>query len=115
MSIEIRLNNDINRQIETIAHKAVRYAAEHILTESIRTTPKDTGLLQQSGRVTTDPNTLEAVVSFDTPYAVRLHEHPEYNFKNGRRGKWLELTVLEQSNNVANIMADVMRGDIGAS
>lgn len=28
--------------------------------------------------------------SYDTKYAIRLHEHPEYNFQNGRKGKYLE-------------------------
>ncbi len=29
-------------------------------------------------------------VSYNTPYARRLHEHPEYRFNEGRKGKYLE-------------------------
>jgi len=34
-------------------------------------------------------------VSYDTPYAARLHEHPEYNFQNGRQGKYLEEPAMQ--------------------
>jgi hypothetical protein len=114
MSIEFKFNQQAINKIEDAAFKALQYAAEHILTESIRTVPKDTGLLQQSGKVSSDKSTMEAVVSYDTPYAVRLHEHPEYNFQNGRRGKWLELTILEQQSKIGDLIAAKMRGDINA-
>jgi hypothetical protein len=114
MSVEFRFNEQAITKINEAAFRALQFAAEHVLTESIRTVPKDTGLLQKSGKVSSDINSMEAVVSYDTPYALRLHEHPEYNFQNGRRGKWLELTVLEQQSKIGEIIASKMRGDINA-
>jgi hypothetical protein len=29
-------------------------------------------------------------VSYDEPYAVPLHEHPEFEFQGEGEGKWLE-------------------------
>lgn len=94
------------------AIKALRLGAEFLLTEAIKTTPKDEGILIQSGKVSHDESRIEAFVSFDTPYAVRLHEHPEYNFQNGRRGKYLEKTLNEQSQNLANLIAQIMRNSM---
>jgi hypothetical protein len=91
--------------------RALRIGAEFLLTETIKTTPKDDGILIQSGKVTHDESRLEAVVSFDTPYAVRLHEHPEYNFQNGRRGKYLERTFDEQRQTLLRLIAkEISRG-----
>lgn len=53
---------------------------------------------------------LTGVVSYDTPYAVRLHEHPEYNFQGGREGKWLEKTVNEKSKDVLALLARELGG-----
>lgn len=39
----------------------------------------------------------EAIVSYDTPYAVHLHEHPEYNFRPPGQGKWLENALRRTS------------------
>lgn len=50
--------------------------------------PHDEGTLQNSGTVETDNNAI--IVGYHTPYAARLHEHPEYRFQRGRKGKFLE-------------------------
>jgi hypothetical protein len=50
--------------------------------------PFKTGYLRSTGKVTI--GTDEVIVSYDTPYAIRLHEHPEFRFNNGKKGKWLE-------------------------
>ncbi|HPT62480.1 MAG TPA: hypothetical protein PLN81_12970 [Bacillota bacterium] len=88
-------------------------AGEELLRVANAMCPHDTGTLMRSGEVTThigraesstsggvvrteDPRLpagkteIKVHVDYDTPYAVRLHEHPEYNFQKGRRGKWLE-------------------------
>ena len=101
--------DDAEDKIKDNVMKALRMSAEFLLTETIKTTPKDEGLLIQSGKVSHDDSRVEAVVSFDTPYAIRLHEHPEYNFQNGRRGKYLERTLNEQRQNIANLIAQVMQ------
>lgn len=73
--------------------RALSDGAEHLLGEANKRVPHDEGNLQRSGIVSLDPNQGQANISYDTPYAARLHEHPEYEFQEGREGKWLERTI----------------------
>lgn len=82
---------------------------ESLLTIANRTAPLDEGPLTESGTVAIDPYTLEAAMGWDTPYAVRLHENPQYQFQGGRRGKWAELTLQEQQHQVRQWLADELR------
>ncbi len=42
--------------------------------------------------------TITVTVGFNTPYAARLHEHPEYQFKeSGTGGKFLERPMAENA------------------
>lgn len=71
----------------TVAH-ALDKVANEILRLSAREVPHDKGLLQASGtseKVTDE----EVVVGYNKVYAARLHEHPEYRFQKGRKGKYL--------------------------
>lgn len=96
--------------------KALRTGAEAILTEAIDETPIDTGTLRRSGTVTVGalpdgaqvyeaaesgtemkdafPNKIgkeKAVyISFNTPYARRMHEDLGYTPKRGGGPKYLE-------------------------
>jgi len=75
--------------------RAVNEAAGDILNESGKQVPHDIGTLAGTGNVTPAKiddkgNFIEAEVGYNTPYALRLHEHPEYKFKKGRKGKYLE-------------------------
>ena len=96
--------------------KALRTGAEAILTEAIDETPVDTGTLRRSGTVTVGklpdgaqvyeaakagnemkdafPNEIgkeKAVyISFNTPYARRMHEDLGYTPKRGGGPKYLE-------------------------
>lgn len=64
-----------------------------LLRLSQKEVPHDVGTLQNSGHI--EPGFLEGVddeviVGYNTVYAARLHENPQYHFKNGRKGKYLE-------------------------
>jgi hypothetical protein len=59
--------------------------------------------------VTIDRANLRAVVSYDTPYAVRQHEDTRLRHLNGRRAKWLELTGREEAPTVKKFLADEIR------
>jgi len=59
-----------------------------ILRLSQAEVPHDKGSLQNSGTV--DEVNGDVVVGYHMPYAARLHEHPEYRFQKGRKGKYLE-------------------------
>jgi hypothetical protein len=101
---------------EDAALKALRTGAEAILTEAIDETPIDTGTLRRSGTVTVGAlpdgeRVFEAAeagnemkdafpgksgkekavyISFNTPYARRMHEDLGYTPKRGGGPKYLE-------------------------
>ena len=104
------------RITEEVGLKALRTGAEAILTEAIDETPIDTGTLRRSGTVTVGglpdgaqvyeaaeagsdmkdafpgPEGKEKAVyiSFNTPYARRMHEDLGYTPKRGGGPKYLE-------------------------
>jgi len=82
------------------ALKALDRAANNLLEEANRMVPLDWTTLMKSGEASLGDTDLIAVVSYDTPYAVRLHEHPEYNFQGGREGKWLERACNENHDRI---------------
>jgi hypothetical protein len=50
--------------------------------------PHDKGLLQSSGSIEQEGEGF--IAGYNKTYASRLHEHPEYRFQKGRKGKYLE-------------------------
>ncbi len=58
--------------------------------------PHDEGTLQNSGAVEEIRGTI--VAGYHTAYAARLHEHPEYRFQKGRKGKYLEDPIIKNTN-----------------
>ena len=69
--------------------RAIDAVANEILRLSNFEVPHDTGMLQTSGHVESLGDG-EAIVGYNKVYAARLHEHPEYRFQKGRKGKYLE-------------------------
>jgi hypothetical protein len=80
--------------LEVLFPKAVmegmKQAADEALRLSSFEVPHDVSTLEKSGNVQYLPEENGAVVGYDTRYAARLHEHPEYKFQKGRKGKYLE-------------------------
>lgn len=73
--------------------QAVNDAAGNLLSESVKEVPHDIGTLQGTGNAAPAElkgQELIAEVGYNTPYAARLHEHPEFHFQKGRKGKYLE-------------------------
>ena len=102
--------DEVKRDMAAIAADALFDAAEFVLEEANRTVPIDEGTLQRSGATDVDRQALVAVVSYDTPYAARQHEEMTYRHAAGRRAKWLELTLQEQSAAIDRFIAARMRG-----
>lgn len=80
--------------------------AEAVLEEANVRVPFLEGDLKESGHVVKGQSRVgptgrfgasEYFVAYDTPYAVRLHEHPEYNFQGMGEGKWLEKAIQRMS------------------
>jgi len=84
----IDLLTQLNTRVKPAKQKAEKMVCDEILRLSNKEVPFDIGTLANSGRVDAFPNYCE--VGYHTKYAHRLHEHPEYNFQNGRKGKYLE-------------------------
>lgn len=74
-------------------------SAEDVSNEVLRLSqmevPHDEGTLQNSGVVEKVDG--DWVVGYHTAYAARLHEHPQYRFQKGRKGKYLEDPVLKNA------------------
>lgn len=90
MSVDIKLKWDEAKAVGRVTSRgsrAIRDVAQALLDESKKQVPLDTSALQRSGAV--DSQGMEATVSYDTPYAVRWHEH-NANFQHGRKKKYLE-------------------------
>jgi len=101
---------------------AIKFALEEcggdLLKEATKIVPLDKGTLQDSGKVSAvkkvSSNEMEISVGYNTPYAARLHEHPEYKFQQGRQGKYLE-TPLKQNvskykNGIVNEVKSALTG-----
>lgn len=84
----IRGVTSLVNKIESGSKEAKRVVADEILRLSNFEVPHDKGLLQNSGHV--EPEGNDMVVGYNKVYAARLHEHPEYKFQKGRKGKYLE-------------------------
>jgi len=89
--------------ITRLSKKSLLDIGNEILRLSEKEVPHDKGLLQSSN-VAVQGND-EVVVGYNKKYAARLHEHPEYNFQKGRKGKYLEDPIV---NNIK-----LFRGIIG--
>ncbi|MGW8374265.1 minor capsid protein [Streptomyces sp. ODS28] len=91
------------------AARGLRLAAEHVLAKSRERVPLDEGPLERSGVATIDESSLDAAVSYDTPYAVRQHEELSYRHDPGRTAKYLEDPLNEQADTVAELIAAEVR------
>ncbi|WP_439675999.1 hypothetical protein [Embleya sp. MST-111070] len=91
------------------AARGLRVAAEHVLGESRKLVPLDEGTLERSGAAVVDDAELTAAVSYDTPYAVRVHEDMTARHAPGRQAKYLEQPLAEQAPVVAALIAAEVR------
>lgn len=133
---ERKFNNVMKKIVPDLAEKGLAKAGMQLLNDSIMqqpTVPHKEGWLRGSGSVFvqneltgestsgkkgkaakghTEPiraNELVAVVGFNTPYAARLHEHPEFHFKEpGAGGKYLESKMSRYKNLYFKIIANAI-------
>ncbi|QKW08043.1 hypothetical protein HUT18_18315 [Streptomyces sp. NA04227] len=103
----------ILRGTQVGAVRGLRLAGEFVLGRSRAQVPLDEGLLERSGVATVDEANLRAAVSYDTPYAVRQHEEMNYRHDPGRRAKYLEDPLNQNTATVAEIIAAQIRMRLG--
>lgn len=80
--LETKMKEQMKKGVDAIANEILRLSQFEV--------PHDTGLLQNSGHVEPLIAAEEMIVGYNKVYAARLHEHPEYHFQKGRKGKYLE-------------------------
>lgn len=88
---QVRLKFDtehVQNILEIGGEKGLFAMAQDIGNESLKQVPLDKGTLEHTLAVDAEGDI--AAISYDTPYAVKMHEHPEYHFQRGRKGKYLE-------------------------
>lgn len=95
-------SRSVQARLATMVRKkpqAMKDAGEGVANEVLRLSqaevPIDEGTLQNSGTVQYVDEAW--VVGYHTPYAARLHEHPEYRFQRGRKGKYLEDPIIHNA------------------
>lgn len=88
-------------------------AAEMILEASNMIVPLERGELMGSGTVDFDFDAGVASVYYDTVYAAKLHQNPQYNFQNGRRGKFLQAATRQSATRVMELYAAGFRIKFG--
>ena len=87
---------------------ALKDAAEFLLEQANRTVPLEEDTLERSGKATVVSDE-SAAVSYDTPYARRQHEDLTLNHAPGRRAKWLQRTLTEETARLNEIIANRLR------
>ena len=96
--LEEAIDKGVPKQVLDIAFETLRLSQAEV--------PHDEGTLQNSG-------TVEVVVGYHTKYAARLHEHPEYRFQKGRKGKFLEDPIIRNEQALGIRFARGMGDEIG--
>lgn len=99
--------DQVQNKTAKAAERALYVASHHLLEEANRSIPFREGIMMASGAATNDAR--RGVVSYDTPYARRQHEDLTYRHPGGRRAKWLELALREQSGAMFLIIARELR------
>jgi hypothetical protein len=110
----VDLLTELNKRVDPARNKALKMVGDELLRLSNKEVPFDKGTLSNSGRVDGYPLTPKDTVEvgYHTRYAHRLHEHPEYNFKNGRKGKYLEDPIKHNLTRLSEIVGYEMGGGI---
>jgi hypothetical protein len=108
----VTVNHEVAPALHAAAMRGVTIAAEHILGEAKKIVPIEEHILEQSGNVSTDENSLRASIYFDTPYAVPVHEIMTARHDEGRTAKFLEIPFTGEVDTAREIIAQAIRGEL---
>lgn len=86
-------------------------ATEFLGNEANKVTPKDTGLLRKSKQTHYTGKGFEkkGMVSYNTPYAIYVHEDLSKTHSSGTYAKFLQKTAWEKRGEMAAIIANEIR------
>lgn len=117
MAVRVEIDtNDLNKKLAEFAKKmaskmmpALREVAMEILRLSEKEVPHDQGLLQSSGGQIDGPGKNHVIVGYNKTYAARLHENPGYHFQKGRKGKYLEDPIKNNTTVLLEYIKDSLK------
>ena len=117
MKTRIRVELDtsaLEGALKKAGRKGLWSALDYLAQQSKAQVPLDQGTLKASCAVDVNADGTAGTVSYDTPYAVRWHEH-DANFQRGRKKKYLEDPANDPSvqSNMVKIMQQAYHGEIG--
>ncbi|MFD7072312.1 hypothetical protein ACFV97_34330 [Streptomyces sp. NPDC059913] len=95
--------------IREAAARGLLLGAEHVLAASRQRVPINEGTLERSGATSVDEQQMSAAVSYDTPYARRVHEDMTARHAPGRSAKYLESVLPETAGEVQALIAGQIR------
>ncbi|CAM5608662.1 hypothetical protein GCM10010329_17340 [Streptomyces spiroverticillatus] len=95
--------------IRQAAARGLLLGAEHVLDASRQRVPIAEGTLERSGAASVDEQNLTAAVSYDTPYATRVHEDMTAQHSPGRSAKYLESVLPQTAPEVQALIAAQIR------
>lgn len=92
--------------------RGLTLAGELTLQATRQRVPIAEGTLERSGAVSVDEQSLTAAVSYDTPYAVRVHEDMTARHSPGRSAKYVESVLPEVAAEVQALIAAQVRREL---
>lgn len=117
-----------NKVVTAAVKRGTLKAARALLADSREIVPVDTGRLYRSGRARhqkvtrdemgflrgtdgrfTSKSTFSADVTYNTPYAIYVHEDPNARHKPGKSYKYLEKPARRYKRRYAKIISDEVR------
>lgn len=101
----------LTQLIDKAVLRGVNDVASEVLRLSTYQVPHDLGLLQASGNV--EPYKAdEVIVGYNKTYAARLHENPQFKFQKGRKGKYLEDPIKQNTSIFIKYMEEAVKAVI---
>lgn len=101
--------DQVAEQLREAAARGLGLAAEHLLQVSRERVPIEEATLERSGVASVDPGELTAAVSYDTPYAVAVHEDLTARHDADRTAKYLEGPANEERVVMLDLIAAQVR------
>lgn len=106
MSVQVTIHVN-SKAVETAIQRALLLSGEHILDESTRIVPLESGDLQRSGHVAQDGDSV--TIGYSSPYAVIQHEDLTFRHAAGRSAKYLE----KPANAAGPAIAQIFERELG--
>lgn len=110
--MRIDWNSDaVIARLDQAKHQAITAGAHHLLDESNRIAPIETGDMIRSGTVVSSGG--EAAVGYTSVYAARQHEEVGWLHDDGRQSKYLETALEASKDDILQTIADRVARELG--